>query len=891
VSSEEHDAAATPDTIGHPVAKIPVELSTRFLEHFSEQLYSSPQKAFEELISNGWDAGADIVDVRVATDLKAPDATMAVLDDGASMDEAGLRALWHIAFSPKRDQPFQHGRHVVGKFGIGKLATYVLAGKLTYICRAADGVIRRVTMDYGQIDSRKGVDTDRLISELQLDVFEVDESEVAAALVNVAGGSDLLSRIRTNFERESDPKDTQDPTETIENEFGGSPSPFVRPASSTWTLVILSDLKPTGRELKLGVLRRMLEAALPFGSEMVICLNGERLESSKVNATLMKQWVIGPDLEIDYVELDESEDRDGETTEGETETGEKRKPTRIPVTVGTDPYPYVELPEIGRVTGFAKLFEEKISGGKSEERGASNGFHVNVLGRVVNQGDPSFGEDNLSHAAWSRFRMTVRADGLNEYLTTNREQFKERRGLKIFRAFLRRVFNKARTAYDSDSNAEMPDGGDVLVQSLGVLSLSPLRSVVSETLKSQPPLPGLFDESGISDREAKRNSWRENTADNIKNALGQVKYEKLDDDSFVKFRINDSTVVVNKDHPFVIEHSRTKAEKELVRTVAMVSLLSDIYALDVGIEPALLESVRAYRDKLMRFRSLQRRQSGVHIARLLLQTQHESDFSKRMEAVVSDALRYLGFDVRDLAQSGEPEGIASAFPAPTFGNPTTDNPTPPLYSFSFDAKSSKKGVAKTGNISLDAVAEHRDRYKADHALVIAPGFSDGALAVRCEQQGITPMTARDLGRLLEYTVEYGAIPVTKFREVLQLRDPAQVTAWVDALGETMQSQRTLTIDVFLKALEALKGKVPDVLSASTIALTCREQLKVVTVKEADVIALVRGLQIIVPDLVGISEDKIVVNASAERVAAAVAAQLEKLHDDSETAETSGTEPA
>jgi len=41
----------------------PVELSTRFLQHFSEQLYSSPQKAFEELISNGWDAGATRVDV------------------------------------------------------------------------------------------------------------------------------------------------------------------------------------------------------------------------------------------------------------------------------------------------------------------------------------------------------------------------------------------------------------------------------------------------------------------------------------------------------------------------------------------------------------------------------------------------------------------------------------------------------------------------------------------------------------------------------------------------------------------------------------------------------------------------------------------------------------
>ena len=48
----------------------------------------------------------------------------------------------------------------------------------------------------------------------------------------------------------------------------------------------------------------------------------------------------------------------------------------------------------------------------------------------------------------------------------------------------------------------MPDGGDVLVKSMGVLSLAPLRSAVSETLRTQAPLPGLFDETGISDREA-----------------------------------------------------------------------------------------------------------------------------------------------------------------------------------------------------------------------------------------------------------------------------------------------------------------------------------------------------------------------------------------------------
>src|ERR1700677_3077009 len=98
-----------PDTIGTQTGKIPVELSTRFLEHFSEQLYSSPQKAFEELISNGWDAGAKYVDVRIATDLDNPGATLAVLDNGCSMNEAGLKTLWYIASSPKKNTPNLYG--------------------------------------------------------------------------------------------------------------------------------------------------------------------------------------------------------------------------------------------------------------------------------------------------------------------------------------------------------------------------------------------------------------------------------------------------------------------------------------------------------------------------------------------------------------------------------------------------------------------------------------------------------------------------------------------------------------------------------------------------------------------------------------------------------------
>jgi len=875
-STTEQAIEVPAEAVGQQADKIPVEISTRFLEHFSEQLYSSPQKAFEELISNGWDAGADFVDIRIASDLTASSATMAVLDNGVSMDDQGLRELWRIAFSPKRDKPEQFGRHVVGKFGIGKLATYVLASRLTYLCKASDGKIRRVTMDYGEVD--RTADADRLVSELSLDLYEVAESELEDALRAIEGGDELLNLIRDGVQ-------VQSSQSGAENDFGAPKSAVQRLAKDTWTLVILSGLKPTGRDLKIGVLRRMLEAALPLHSEMLIRINGEALTSTKLSAAVAQEWVIGPDLGIEEFELEETDlDEDATNNSGEN----SKKTEKIKITSGTTPFPHIEIPEVGRITGRIRLYEEKISGGKAEERGWSNGFFVNVLGRVVNQSDPSFGAENLSHAAWARFRMTVRADGLNSFLNTNREQFRDQRALHIFRAFLRKAFNLARSAYDSDPNAELPDGGDILVRSLGVVSLAPLRSAVSEALRTQPPIPGLFDEAGIDDREKKREDWRLNTADHIQNALGRVKYERAEDDTFAKFRITDSTIVVNRDHPFVAEHSRTKAEKELVRTIAMVNLLTDVYALEAGIDPGKVESVRDYRDQLMRFRALQRRQSGTHIAKLLLATQHKSDSSKELEAVVGEALRYLGFEVKELGKPGEPEGIASAyaFNAALQPSPTDDDPHPPLYKLTYDAKSSKHAAAKTGNISLDGVQEHRKRYGAKYALVVAPGFEEGALVTRCEQVGVTPMRASDLGRLLEYTVTFGAIALDTLESMFDLRDPEKVAQWVTELENSLKAKRKLTIDIFLKALVALRGKVPDALPPVLVSYTCREQLGVPTVRDEDVIRLVRGLQILVPDLVGLDDnERIIVNASAERVAAAVAQQLDNLHSEVDIPDT------
>lgn len=761
-----------------------------------------------------------------------------------------------------------YGRPVIGKFGIGKLATYVLANKLTYICKAADGVIRRVTMDYASLGHTRPTDPDKLIRDVDLNIYRVSEGDVYEALKSVSGGDAVIDLLKKGIPSPKPPE--------FEDEFGGPKSKLNPPGKDTWTLVILSELKPIGRELKIGLLRRMLSAALPIGAELIIAINDEPLSASKLDTPLSEEWVIGPELKItefDFEEEDESAPPPAAGAEPAMKT------TQIKVTTAKTPYPFIEIPTIGKVTGRVRLYQRQISKGKSEERGSSNGFHVNVLGRVVNQSDPSFGEENLSHGAWACVRITVRADGLNEFLTTSREQFREQRPLKVFRAFLRKIFNMVRNQYDSDVKAAMPHGGDVLVESLGVVSLSPLRNVVDETLARKAPVPGLFDETGMGDREEKRKSWLHDTSEDIKKALNEIRFERMDDGSFVKFRLQDHSIVINKEHPFVEEHSRTKAEKELLRTMAMVNLLTDVYAVDIGVGASKLQSLREYRDKLMRFKAMQRRQSGLYIARLLLQMQHDSKHYNRLERAVSDALRYLGFQVIDKAKPGEPEGIAYAYPTPTSTVPLETDPAPPLYSFTFDAKASEGMKAQTNNINLAGIVEHRERYKADYALVVAPGYQDGAIEIRCEQQVVTPITAGDLGKLLEYTVEHGAIPVTELRKMFSLYSPNGVHEWVENLGTTLKTKRPLTLDIFIRALEHLKGKVPDVLSASTVALVCREQFKKNTVKDADVVALVRGLSILVPDLVGIDGDKIVINASSEKVAEAVRSQLEKLHSD------------
>jgi len=133
---------------GVPGRDVTVTLSNELVHILSEQMYRSPTKAIEELVVNSYDADATRCDVFVPL---SPDDTpwVAVFDNGHGMDDVGLQDLWQIGRSNKRDSAVQSRlqRKLIGKFGIGKLATYSIASLVTYVSKH-EGSVRGVTLDY-----------------------------------------------------------------------------------------------------------------------------------------------------------------------------------------------------------------------------------------------------------------------------------------------------------------------------------------------------------------------------------------------------------------------------------------------------------------------------------------------------------------------------------------------------------------------------------------------------------------------------------------------------------------------------------------------------------------------------------------------------------------------
>jgi hypothetical protein len=798
-------------TVGEHVSDVSVTIGPKFLLLFSEQLYSSPNKAFEELVSNSWDAGATAVYIGMAEDLDAPDAAVWVLDNGESMDEAGIGLLWKVAYSTKPSRVVK--RPQIGKFGIGKLSTYLLAHQLTYVCKASDGVIRAVTLDYRDI-GKKGEGLH--IDELPLEVRAITEDELEDLLADVQGADDILSILRRGVPHEkADDADEFGP--------GDGETQTADPPTGTWTLVVLTDLKDAGRAMETGRIRRMLRTALPLGGAISINYCREVLPSTKLDVPIMTEWTLGPGLGVEVVERTH--------VDGDSKF--------LAVTEHAVPYPHLTVEGIeGRITGTARLFTESISGGKSSAVAASNGFFVNIVGRVVNPSDPYFGLSNLNHSAWAKLRVAIRADGLNAAISVDRESVLDEEPVAIFRALLRAIFNKARVAHDAAENASWPDVGAVLTEAWGTVPLNPLRRVLDDRLANGGAEPPPFIAQDEATAEAIE-QWEPGSSAELVQDITFV--DGGPDVPLVQYDVVDRKVVVNRDHPFAREHGGTHEEQVLLRDGAFVDLLTQAYMLELGMADDTLSQIGNYRDQLLRLVARIRRRSAAQLAEMLDAV--TSDW-KALERAVTESLEYLGFVVEYISGSGEPEGVAEAPLTPGTRRARRQ------YKFTYDAKSSKTGRVANGDVRVSGLLRHKKNHEADHVLIVGPDFERGALAQECETHKMTPMRAGDLARLLLLHATDGPIDLERFRGVFACYDPDAVHEFVEELAAELQAKERLSFDDFFEALSNIGYDEPDALTTDVVAHEIRRMNGTKGYPTAVHVAqVVTGLGVLVPHLI------------------------------------------
>jgi len=140
------------ETVGTEITKAPVTISYKIIEPLSLNLFAEPNRAIGELIANSFDAFATQCVVNVPL---TRDGIVWIWDNGESMDSSELGKLWMIAKSHKRNEQREalaktHGRYLIGKSGIGKLAGYTIGRRMTHICKKG-GEYHCLTMDYQKI--------------------------------------------------------------------------------------------------------------------------------------------------------------------------------------------------------------------------------------------------------------------------------------------------------------------------------------------------------------------------------------------------------------------------------------------------------------------------------------------------------------------------------------------------------------------------------------------------------------------------------------------------------------------------------------------------------------------------------------------------------------------
>ncbi|MHB9011345.1 MAG: ATP-binding protein [Ignavibacteriaceae bacterium] len=793
--------------VGRKIDEIQVTISNRIIELFSAGLYSSPNKAFEELVCNSYDANADCVGVYVDPDLSNQNAFIWVCDNGDSMDQSELKLLWKVGVSNKRDlEAIGTKRLQIGRFGIGKLATYILTNNLTYICKK-DNRYLLTKMDYSKITDDN--------ANLVLDEIELSESE-AKSLVEPY--IKLNNKLLTPFEL-----------------FGSK-------AKKSWTLSILTNLKPKATEIREGRLKWVLQTALPLSPGFNLSYNGTSIESSKIKIPILKTWIVG------------KEDDTASKIAGSTAYEE-------------DKNYFLDLPNLKGIHGTFELYEDSLLEGKSSEVGRSHGIFLMIRERLINLDDPLLGMEAFSHGAFNKTRIIIYADQLDNNIASTREAIQESIPYFQLKDYIKKKFNNEvrKFYFDSENQKAKEDSLSYrLAQTPVTISKNPIITFVKKYFEGNILNPWLLKAPICEDnKQSEFIEQLDQKFDSNGIFQGEPSWEILSQyDPIAIYDVNSQILRINLMHPFIANYSDSIKSTLPFEFIATTEILTEAHMYEIGVSEDIISSIMKRRDKIFRELVFSDRLNAPLVAGLVKDALSDP---AGLEEAVYKAFTSLGFETKKIGGNGKPDGKADAI----LGYSEADKCE--NYSLTYDAKSTGKTKIKANTGNLAGLKRHRLDYKSDFSVLIAIDYEgsddpESAISKESTEEKVTVMKAKDLMRLLLYAVPK-QIGLRKLKELFEnCYTPTEVGKWIDDI-EKLEVERGPLFEVIeiIYELQKTDSEPPEI---ATIRMKLNEKLGK-NYSKASIIDYVYILKLLIPGFINVENEKVGIHSSPQNIKEAI----------------------
>ncbi|NQU98071.1 ATP-binding protein [Candidatus Woesearchaeota archaeon] len=809
------------ETKGEKVDKILVEINYRIIELFSAGLYSSPNKAFEELVSNSYDADADKVAVYLSEDLESEDAILWVCDNGTSMDGDGLKLLWKIGETNKTSPEYNGKRNPIGQFGIGKLSTYVLAHKLTHICKHK-GKYLAVTMNYHVISdssSNNGIATKQIF----LNERELTEAQVKEILEPIIKKKDVKL---VDF-----------------NLWGDN-------AEDSWTMAIMSDLREKGKSIKEGRLEWILCTALPINPGFNLLMNGRKLEPSKFTGKIIKEWTIGENDDIAKREKHICREEKGKH--------------------------YVDLPTLKNVKGKLTLYENTLTGGKSEKWGHSHGIFLMIRNRLINTDNPLLNNmEELHHATFNRIRFEIHADELNKFLTSPRESVQDSIEYQELITYIKQKFFKAKATFDEwcKNRYPAPSFADKISNISPFYSKIPIYESVRKCFNKEINCPTMIKlPENISEKEEKEilaelDASITNPEDNLIEDYSLDNDLKVED-PIAKLNLKEKKIEINTRHPFYIAFlSELKGKSNLPFTlIATNEIFTEATLIEKDVDQVSIQDILQRRDEMLR-EFCRQGKPNIFVAVTMLKNSLNDE--KGLEEALHYCFDCLGFEVEPMALKGTAEGKATARLGMWEGKKQD-------YSFTYEAKSTKKDKIKADAAKTGVVNLHRKKHKANFALEVAIDY-EGAnnensnVNQLAKDDHVTLVRARDLWTLMIHAIP-NQLNFLRFKEFLKdCKSVKESSEWIDKFCKKKIKKKPYR-EILDAIWEIFKNDPREAPSLESIRFENKDLKKYNTEELKE---MINTLQMIMPHLINIENNKVRILLPPEKILESLNETVEK----------------